>query len=741
MALVIGFLFAMPNQTREIYRAIAQMFAAVKPTQPKTLQIIMFEVSMGVVGVVVVAVVLWLTARRAASHYQVSTGESESQPGSADLSQRPWVLTWVPRILAATPPAFAAGGLYLASVNADVIARLQPALEPVFTRTYIRITNDATISKLLAKGNIVELLKFNSYLIDAALILLAIAFAVFVLVSIVDRPRLSTLLYNPRGRPGIILPILTVIALLAIISTIMISPVELPQKLGAIFIMSIFLVMLQLILMQLQTWRQHLGIPFTLVLILAAILFSLNDWNDNHAIRSIEQTTSKTPKDVGFKEALKRWIESRQDLKRYAGSRYPVYVVAAQGGGIYAAKHVASFLGELQDLCPGFGHHLFAISGVSGGSVGAAVFAALTKQYNWSRIPDDTKYRCVAKLEGRRAEHFAFATTEVFRRDLWSPLSASLLFPDFLQRFIPFPVPVWDRARALEYALESSYDRAIRVAQFPVTDANIRPLSRSFLEHWNPEQHAYTPALVLNTTEVGTGRRRIIAPFSFGPAGLSFIPVWPSAGQGADGVHRPNPPLSSAAGLSARFPWITPSAHFYESYKDSTGNVRKKKVRVVDGGYFENSGVVTALDLIKDIVGAVRRGELNQKIEINLLIFTSANFDAGESSGLGEAVDPMRAVFNARTARGGIAIEEAITTLRLLSSEDGPVKADIVKLELNGYGYPLPLGWRLSPITRHLISLHNGTEAECRTAGSPPSGKSEFVTASCAKRRIYDRLH
>src|SRR5207249_7499049 len=67
--------------------------------------------------------------------------------------------------------------------------------------------------------------------------------------------------------------------------------------------------------------------------------------------------------------------KSRPDRDKYSGA-YPVYVVAAQGGGIYAAYHTAIFLARMQDICPSFRHHLFAISGVSGGSIGAATFVA-----------------------------------------------------------------------------------------------------------------------------------------------------------------------------------------------------------------------------------------------------------------------------------------------------------------------------------------------------------------------------
>lgn len=750
LALVSGVLYAVPHQMREIYRALAQMLASVKPTQQSVLQAITFEISIGVAGVIAVCVTLWFTARRAASYYQSRNAASAGEAAFPDFEHRSLLLTWTPRALAALPLVFAAGGVYVASVGSGVVDRLRIELEPVFTRTYLRITGDEAVSKAVGKDNIAELMRFNGYLETFALTLLAVAAVVVVFVSLIDRPALAAWLFRLRSRPVLITPAVTCVALFAMIAAVLIWPVAVPQKMGAVFIMSVFLVMLQLILMQLQIWRQHNGVPITLILILGAILFSLQDWNDNHAIRSLADTASTAREDVGFNQAFRRWIETRKDLDRFEGTNYPIYVAAAQGGGIYAAKHAASFLAELQDLCPGFGHHLFAISGVSGGSVGASVFAGLSRQYDWSALDDDRKYGCVGDLKGQRPEHFSFATTEMFRQDLWSPLAASLLFPDFMQRFLPVALPAWDRARALEFTLEDSYDQAVRVTSFPVSDAAMRPLASPFMEQWDPEIHPFTPALLLNTTEVGTGRRRVAAPFSFGPAGLKFIPLFATVQQsgddadqsGSDGMVPPeiNPPLSATAGLSARFPWVTPSAYFHERVRDGEGKIDSRKVSVVDGGYFENSGVVTALDLIKEMVDAVREGALDQKVEINLLVFTSANFDEGGTSGLGEAVDPMRAIFNARTARGGIAIEEAISTLTLMSSKDGPVRAEVVKLELNGYGYPLPLGWRLSPITRHLISLHNGAAADCGKEAVSSGEKLEIATSSCVKQRIFERL-
>jgi hypothetical protein len=81
------------------------------------------------------------------------------------------------------------------------------------------------------------------------------------------------------------------------------------------------------------------------------------------------------------------WLRSRQDLTYYAEKhqRYPVFIVAARGGGIYAASQEAIFLSRMQDQCANFSQHIFAISGVSGGSVGAALFSSLARQFARNR--------------------------------------------------------------------------------------------------------------------------------------------------------------------------------------------------------------------------------------------------------------------------------------------------------------------------------------------------------------------
>ena len=125
--------------------------------------------------------------------------------------------------------------------------------------------------------------------------------------------------------------------------------------------------------------------------------------------------------------------------------------MAAEGGGLYAAYQTAKFLTRMQDLCPNFAQHVFAISSVSGGSLGAAVFAGLTRT---GAANDDAK-PCLDRLADRG--NFETRADAILSRDLLAPAVWGGLFPDFLQRFMPWPLPAFDRARALEYGFEESW--------------------------------------------------------------------------------------------------------------------------------------------------------------------------------------------------------------------------------------------------------------------------------------------
>jgi hypothetical protein len=462
---------------------------------------------------------------------------------------------------------------------------------------------------------------------------------------------------------------------------------------------------------------------------LLVLVFAAFDLNDNHRIRSAQ------PQDKGslragppsaLAEQLNLWLAARADRDYYGtrGLPYPIYVVAAEGGGIYAAYHAASALSAIQDECPAFAHHTFAISAVSGGSVGASIFAAIASKQPPEQVASQKP--CRDDERAKTGNSAADSVDRVFRHDFLAPLFAGMLFPDFLQRILPYPIHALDRSLALEEALERAWhDELIRNGG----NATVRNmLAEPYLAHWRPVSNV--PALLLNTTEVSTGRRRVISPFVFATKKLNFLPIWNETwveGLPDDMLAR-NMPLSTAAVLSARFPWVTPAAWFHDipvnpetRRPDNTkGPAKPVKVQLVDGGYFDNSGVLTALDLIREMKAAA--SENHGKLQINLIIVTSADPSATAHSYASEVTAPITALLNTRAMTARAIVDEAQQGY----DGDAKVAGRMIKVELGSIDYGLPLGWRLSRVTRERIRGQNRTLSEC-AAGNRPANECEVV--------------
>ena len=345
---------------------------------------------------------------------------------------------------------------------------------------------------------------------------------------------------------------------LALLLAFTIAPVNVAQNLGMGTI---------LLLAAAGSFFVYLGgrwqFPVISFLVALALLFSF--WNDNHLIRT------KPPQDVkrpDVPQAFQTWYDLAE--KNYPGvPRHSLFIVATEGGGIRAAYWTAAVLGEIQDRNPNFGAHLFAISGVSGGSLGATVFDALVAEPN----PQTFKFKNKAH--------------EILSQDFLSPALAAMLYPDLVQRIIPFPIAYFDRGRALERGWEKAWHKAMNNARF----------SQSFVDLWNPGPREWMPALFLNGTSVEKGNRIITSNLRVTNIFLDADDV---ASKLAD--HKLpatqtgcNIPLSTAAHMSARFTYVSPAGRF----PDGT--------HIVDGGYFENSGATTALEIatrIKDFCAA-----------------------------------------------------------------------------------------------------------------------------------------
>ncbi|HEY8578346.1 MAG TPA: patatin-like phospholipase family protein, partial [Beijerinckiaceae bacterium] len=296
--------------------------------------------------------------------------------------------------------------------------------------------------------------------------------------------------------------------------------------------------------------------------------------NDNHAVRPLDPGTPVRDR-VALEAAYAAWAKTLKPTD-------PVVLVAAAGGASRAAYWAASVLRALDEASgERFSRHVFAISGVSGGALGAVAYAGWTSG---------------ASAPAGAVERRSGFLQQFLGDDFLSPAVAGMLFPDLLQRFLPAPL-LPSRAVYLEEAWERGWRKAMgdcRAAHASACGVDDL-MAADFLAMWSglldqrPDA-PWTPLVFSNGTHVQTGKRIITAPVRITPDAfedaIDFFDMFGHPVRASTAVHN-----------SARFPIVSPAGRI-------TGHLGTKG-HVVDGGYFENGG----LETVYDIARAIRRIE------------------------------------------------------------------------------------------------------------------------------------
>jgi hypothetical protein len=299
---------------------------------------------------------------------------------------------------------------------------------------------------------------------------------------------------------------------------------------------------------------ERFRVPVLTILALLAIVWSFL-FADNHDLRLRPEPH---PPSLTLDEALTRFTAGRTEP-------VPLVIVATAGGASRAGYWTAKILGELEDAHPGFHKSVFAISSVSGGTLGAGV---------WRAMLEDGAAPCPAGS-------FAACARRFFCQDFLGPTLLTGLYADLTQRLLPGSL-LPDRGTALEQAWEAAWGKLMTTSKVNRMEGGFHDLT--------PKEGNWRPLLLINGTSVKSGRRIItsqleIAPKSF-PDAVDFFHFVGSELR-----------LSTALHNSARFPYI-----------DTAGNIRLAGDgrsllvdRIVDGGYFENFGAATAGDLLQSL--------------------------------------------------------------------------------------------------------------------------------------------
>jgi len=429
------------------------------------------------------------------------------------------------------------------------------------------------------------------------------------------------------------------------------------------------------------------GLPLLTLLLLVALISSF--CNDNHEIRKFENGVTVNDRPT-VSQALENWATAN---KLSAEQETPFVVVATAGGGIRAAYWTATVLGDLHEKSAQFAERNFAISGVSGGSVGATVYRALLE------VPaQQLKEPCLQ-------DGVMKCTQRILGHDFLGPNTSAMLYPDLAQRFWPFP---WfpDRAKALEQGWERAFYEETGI---DVLNTSIGKLGAK----------AGTPMLFLNATWADNGRRIVASNLRFGSEDEEERNTFARAKDQLVILER-DIRMSTAAHNSARFPMVSPPGMWKQ--KDKIAG------RLQDGGLFENYGAETAFEIL-DLAckkfscnGETPNGK--QRIKPVVILISS---DPGLPPDLAESptdYEPVRFGYEVRSTfktyekvRSGRAAEEA-SRLEAWTRNDN--KGEFYHFRMcktEGAGQP-PLGWYLSKSAQKTIQSYlldvEGTAPDCR---------------------------
>lgn len=313
----------------------------------------------------------------------------------------------------------------------------------------------------------------------------------------------------------------------------------------------------------------------------AALLASI--WNENHFVARNDGPPPAVRR-PGLAEDFRAWQAARG-----AHRGEPVYLVAAAGGASRAAFWAGTLLLELERQARSqgrrFAPNVYAMSGVSGGSLGLAAFAG-------SLAVADAGAEASAGADAASTDYAAIAgrVASFLSQDYLAPLVGYLLYPDLLARFSPIPCLSCDRSLALEGAWQRDWAR--RFPDSPARDWFARPLLALGADA-HGRAAGSLPRLLLNATAASEGRRVVQANLDFVPP-QAYDLFGGSPDEPALATSRLS--LAQAVHNSARFPYISPAALVETSAGEPWDYL-------VDGGYFENSGAATLNAMIAELLG------------------------------------------------------------------------------------------------------------------------------------------
>jgi hypothetical protein len=376
--------------------------------------------------------------------------------------------------------------------------------------------------------------------------------------------------------------------------------------------------------------------PLLLLFFVIGAVFShwLKHYNDVQWVASAPKAAA-THHQTTIADAIERWKADNG----CSGKDCKPIVVTGAGGASRAGFFTVTVVGALMDAADkpsDLRRRIFALSTVSGSSVGAVMMRAAWMDAVEKGTPDvppcqrkditawfGNDKANASSPKGAATGSWRDCFQQLMAGDFLSPVFVGIAFRDLFPLGNIFTGKNWfvDRAGLLEQSLERWY---AEVAGESASDCNSKDKDNDNTGLCRRVGHLadrpdltqkgdWIPLLFINGTSVSTGRRILVSDVrtdclqgtdqgfletSYDYSELRNPSREKESCAGID--HKPDAivdlRLSSASMMSARFPIISPHGVIRR------GNKTEEIVdSVVDGGYFENGGLATAADIVREL--------------------------------------------------------------------------------------------------------------------------------------------
>lgn len=356
-----------------------------------------------------------------------------------------------------------------------------------------------------------------------------------------------------------------------------------------------------------------------------------------------------------------QWPESDHNFPTIAGSTVAVsprdvvrtldgdsmIVVCAAGGGIQAGAWTAKVLVELERAFPEeFSRRVRLISSVSGGSAGSLYF--------------NHAYRD-RKLDLSQ-DIFGAAT-----RSSLDYAAHGLVYTDLVRSVVP-PLAALRPDRG--QLLEGAWQRHLSPQQ-----------QAESLNDWRRDVlQGKRPAHIFNSTIAETGERFIMAS----------VDLASSSARQFSRLYGPyqraiNP--ATAARLSATFPYVSPVARIDHPVRTGL------RYHFADGGYFDNDGVVSAVDFLNEALPRDPNGKVKRVLLLQIRLGEGRSSPAqGQRGWFFQFLAPLTTLSRMRSASQGARNQSEVEMLREVMGARG---ISLVPLVIPYPGDDPPLSWHL----------------------------------------------